>query len=52
VSKILYNLAITTDMMITATSIKTKIIAETMTNGSQLAGHFLMPEHNHALVPP
>ena len=41
-----------TDTITVDTNVTTKIIDETKTNGSQLAGQLRMPEHNHALVAP
>jgi hypothetical protein len=52
VSKILYAFAPMIDTTTVEISTSTKIIDETRTNGSQLAGQLRMPEHNHALVAP
>ena len=52
VSKILYSRDPTTATITPIGVIAMKIIAVTIANGTQLSGHFLIPEHSQILVIP
>ena len=52
VSKILYSRDPTTATITPIGVITMKIIAVTIANGTQLSGHFLIPEHSQILVIP